>query len=147
MTAVPNPTATGSLIDTQTQANLKISFEQDAQAAQLSKRFARIAEIEGFPEIARTFRELAESQEFQAQGTLDLLMRAADPLSGSAMGGTHQNVRAALAAHAEMLDTLDDMARAARGEGFFDVASWYDTLLRARQAHRDRLLEPLEGEV
>ena len=142
-----NPTATGSLLDTQSHANLKLCFEHDAQAAQLSRRFARIAEIEGFPEVARAFREIAESQEFQAQGHLDLLMRAVDPLSGASMGGTHQNLRSALAAQEEMLDPLPDMGRAARGEGFFDVASWADTLVRARQAHRQRLRDLLADEV
>lgn len=133
------------LLDTQTHAHLKTSFEHDAQASRLSDRFARIAEIEGFPEIARAFREIAEAQAFQAQGHLDLLMRALDPISGRAMGGTTQNLKAALAAHDELLDPLPDMVRAARAEGFADVASWFETMLRTRQAHRERLRRLLEG--
>ena len=136
----------GPLLDTQTHDNLRACFQHDAQAAQLSARFARVAEIEGFPEVARAFREMAESQAFQAQGHLDLLMRAVDPLGGGAMGGTTQNLRAAMAAHDEMLDRLPDMVGAARAEGFFDVASWYESLLHASRAHRRRLGELLDGE-
>lgn len=147
MTPTSHPSPAGQLLDTQTHAHLKLSLQQDAQASQLLGRFARIAEIEGFPDEARTFRELAESQAFQAQGHLDLLMRAGDPLSGSSMGGTTQNLRAALSAHDELLDPLPDMVRAARAEGFFDVASWFETLLHARQAHRKRLRDLLDGEV
>lgn len=114
----------------------------DVQASRLSERFARIAEIEGFPEIARAFRELAESQAFQAQGHLDLLMRAGDPLSGVRMGDTVQNLRAALAAHdGDLLDGLPDMVAAARAEGFPDIASWFESVQYARQAHRMRLNE------
>lgn len=131
---------TPELFDTQTHAHLRDAFVHDVQASRLSERFARVAEIEGFPEAARTFRELAESQAFQAQGHLDLIMRAGDPLSGSPMGDTLQNVRAALAAHeGELLDGLSDMVAAARAEGFPDIASWFETVRHARLAHRARL--------
>jgi rubrerythrin len=135
-----SPAPRPDLQETQTHAHLKASFSMDAQASRLSERFARIAEIEGFPEIARTFRELAESQAFQAQGHLDLLMRAGDPLSGLQVGETPQNLRAALAAHdGELLETLPDMVAAARAEGFQDVASWFETMRHVREAHRQRL--------
>jgi rubrerythrin len=128
------------LHDTQSHAHLRASFIHDAEASRLSERFARIAEIEGFPEIARTFRDLAESQAFMAQGHLDLLMRAGDPISGRRTGDTMDNVRAALAAHdGELLDPLPDMVSAARAEGFPDIASWFESLAHARRAHRQRL--------
>lgn len=136
------------LHDTQTHAHLRASFVYDVQASRLSERFARIAEIEGFPEIARTFRDLAESQAFQAQGHLDLLIRAGDPLSGRRIGDTLDNVRAALAAHdGELLSDLPGMVAAARAEGFPDAASWFETLARARDAHRARLASLLEDDV
>jgi len=150
VTSIPSGSTTlPELLGTQTHAHLKALFAQDAQASRLSERFARIAEIEGFPEIARTLREVAESQAFQAQGHLDLLFRAADPISGRQVGETPQNLRAAIAAHdGELTDTLEDMARGARAEGFPDVASWLDTMVYARKAHLQRLrdLLPEDGE-
>ncbi len=128
------------LSDTRTQANLRSSFQFDAQAAQISARFARLAEIEGLPEVARTFRELSESQAFQAQGHLDLLWPAGDPLSAAAVGETSQNLQAAMAAHAgDGLDPLPDMTRTAHAEGFHDIASWFETCQHVRKAHLQRL--------
>lgn len=128
------------LHDTQTHAHLRASFAHDAQASRLSERFARVAEIEGFPEIARAFRELAESQAFHAQGHLDLLLRAGDPLSGRRIGDTLENVRASVAEHeGELSSELIEMIRTARSEGFPDIASWFETMQHIRVAHQARL--------
>lgn len=137
--AAPSPNDPGSLIDTQTHAHLETLFRHDAEASRLSERFARIAEIEGFPEAARVLREIGQMQAFQAQGHLDLLTRARDPQSGHAMGPTSQNLRAVMAAHVELIDPLADMANTARAEGFVDVASWFETLARTRRAHAARV--------
>ena len=139
-----------ALRDTRTHENLRAAFATDAQAFRLWESFGRIAEIEGFPEVARTFRELAESQNMYADGHLDFLMRAGDPLSGSPLGETAQNLQAALAAQRQDAeDSLPDMARTARAEGFMDIASWFDTIGRSRAAHAARLgaaLAPFQGE-
>jgi rubrerythrin len=128
------------LRDTRTHENLRAAFAVDAQAVRMWEYFGRIAEIEGFPEVARTFRELAESQGVYAHGHLDFLMRAGEPLTGLPLGETAQNLRAAIAAeHHDAKDALPDMARTARAEGFMDIASWFDTIGRSREAHATRL--------
>ena len=135
------------LFDSQTHAHLLTSYQQDAQASRLSERLARLAEIEGFPDIARTFREISETQSFLAQGHLDLLMRAADPISSMSLGETSQNLRAAIAGHrGELLDGLHDKAQVARSEGFHDIASWFDNLRSTREHHLQRLTDLLGPE-
>ena len=105
--------------------------------------FARIAEIEGFPEIAKALREVAEQHALCAQGTLDLLVRAREPLTGRAMGGTRQN--GAVAAQLERANRHEvaEHARTAHNEGFPDIASWFETLAHTRGAHAARLAEVL----
>lgn len=132
---------------TLTHANLKAAYGDDARSSQLYLYFARIARIEGYPEVARLLLDLAESETFYAHGHLDFLKRAGDPVTGLAVGETASNLRAALAAEAAVTaDPLDDMARTAHAEGFPDIASWFESLGRARRAHAGRLREAL-GQV
>ncbi|MES2640515.1 MAG: rubrerythrin family protein [Myxococcota bacterium] len=138
----PNP----ELRDTRTHENLRAAFAVDAQAVRMWEYFGRIAEIEGYPDVARTFRELAESQAVNAHGHLDFLMRAGEPLVGLPLGETAQNVRAAVAVQQhDAADVLPDMARTARAEGFMDIASWFDTMVRSRKHHEGRLTAALAG--
>lgn len=131
----PSPT----LRDTRTHENLRAAFAVDSQAVQMWAYFGRIAEIEGYPEVAKVFRELAESQAVVAAGHLDFLMRAGEPIAGLALGETQQNVTAALAAQKLDGDGVPDMARSARAEGFMDIASWFDTVGLTRAHHAGRL--------
>lgn len=131
----PNP----ELRDTRTHEHLRAAFATDTQAVEMWAYFGRIAEIEGYPEVARTFRELAEAQRVVAGGHLDFLMRAAEPLAGHPLGETRQNVRAALAVEKSDADALADGVRTARAEGFHDIASWFETVARARGHHAARL--------
>ncbi len=132
------------LRDTRTHENLRAAFAVDSQAVRMWEYFGRIAEIEGFPEVARTFRELAESQAVNAHGHLDFLMRAGEPIVGLPLGETAQNVRAAVAVQQhDAAEVLPDMARTARAEGFMDIASWFDTMILSRRHHEARLTSAL----
>jgi rubrerythrin len=127
------------LRDTRTHENLRAAFAVDAQAVEMWAYFGRIAEVEGYPDVARTFREIADAQAVVAGGHLDFLMRAADPIAGRPLGDTAQNVAAALAAQRADGEGIPDMARTARAEGFMDIASWFDTVARTRAHHGGRL--------
>jgi rubrerythrin len=128
------------LAETRTQDHLKAAFSRDAAAAQLWAAFGRIAEIEGQPEAARLFREMAESEALGAQGHLDLLLRVGEPLGGFSAGPTPDNLRAAAALQAEQAsEGLPEMARTARAEGFPDIASWFESVAAARAVHAARL--------
>ena len=129
-----------------THDNLRSSFSKDAQAVRLYTNFARVAELEGYPDAAQTLRELAESLAFFTDGHLDFLRRTADPLTGVPMGSTTMNLRAALTVAEETgEDMLPAMIATARAEGFHDVASWFDCVEKAKRAHRQRLREALSA--
>ncbi len=132
------------LLGTRTHEHLRAAYARDAQAARLWASFARVAEIEGFPEAARVLRELAESETLHAEGHLDLLVRAGDPLAGNPVGETATNLRAALASQRESTaEVLPAAATTAHGEGFPDVASWFESVARAREVHVQRLVGAL----
>lgn len=130
-----------TLTDTLTHEHLDAALRADALAAAEWAYFARIAEIEGYPEAAAALRELAEQHALVTQGHIDLLMRAKEPLTGRKYGDTRQNL--SLAAQFEGVAELDDHARTARNEGFMDIASWFESVARLREAHAARLADVL----
>ncbi len=119
--------------------HLEACFRDEASAATECAYFARIAEIEGEPEMARALREFGEQHACNAKGSLDLLMRAREPLTGRTMGSTVENVAAMRSFYAGDTETEDRRARTARNEGFSDIASWFASLARLRHAHAERL--------
>ena len=71
-----------------TQDNLKEAFAGESQASQKYLAFARKAEKDGFPNIARLFRTTAEAERIHAAGHLAAL---------DAIGSTAENLQAAIA--------------------------------------------------
>jgi hypothetical protein len=118
---------------------LEASFRDEAMAATECSYFARIAEIEGEPEMARALRELAEQHTVNARGSLDLLMRAREPLTGRQFGNTQQNVAALGAFYRGDAEAQEARSRTALNEGFSDISSWLLSLGRLRHAHAERL--------
>lgn len=133
---VPLPPLVGTL----THDNLRSALVKDARAVQLYAVFAQIAEIEGFPDLARLMREIGEGEALVAAGHMDFLMSAGDPVSDKPIGETRNNVEALLAGLVpDAEEVYPDMARTAHGEGFPDIASWFETLAHARRAQIARL--------
>jgi len=129
---------------TLTHSNLRAAYAVDAKASQLYLYFAQIAKIEGYPKVANTLFELAEAETLFAHGHLDFLKRAGDPVTGRPVGETLLNLQAAMAAEShESADQLPEMARTAHAEGFPDIASWFETLMKVRRAHAGRIQEAL----
>ncbi len=130
------PTLKGTL----THAHLRDAFALDARAASLYGYFARIAEIEGYPEVATTLREIAEQKAMFADGHLDFLKKAGEPLTGRSIGETVRNLEAAvLIEEQDAVDRLPGHARTAHAEGFPDIASWFESVALARHHHLARL--------
>jgi rubrerythrin len=71
-----------------TTENLKEAFAGESQANQKYRAFARKAEQDGFPNIARLFRTTAEAERIHAEGHLKSL---------SGVGSTSDNLREAIA--------------------------------------------------
>ncbi len=136
------PTLKGTL----THEHLLHAFAHDAQAAVLYGYYARIADIEGYPETATTLREIAEQKVGFAEGHLDFLKKAGEPLLGRSIGETTRNVDTGqLIEDQNATDKLPTMARTAHGEGFPGIASWFESVLLARKHHQGRLQDAKEA--
>lgn len=73
--------------------NLKEAFAGESQAHQKYRAFARKAELDGFPNIARLFRTTAEAERIHAEGHLKALEgvgTTAENLQTAIDGETHE---------------------------------------------------------
>lgn len=135
---------------TRTHDHLRAAFARDAQAARLFAEFSRLAALEGYPAVAQVLGELAETELQLVGGHLDFLRRVGEPLGDAPVEGTAAVVRALRAAlELDRQETLPDQIQSAQAEGFFDIASWFETLALTRLHHRERLdalLRTLEEE-
>jgi len=133
---------------TKTHQNLKEAFAADAQLNDALRYFARIAEIEGYAEVAGLLKGFAESGLQFAHGHLDFLKTAGEPLTDRPMGATEHNVAAVVAAQTvDANEELPNMALTAHAEGFPDIANWFETLARAKSERVARLSAAASEEV
>jgi rubrerythrin len=131
---------------TKTHTNLKEAFAGESQANRRYLYFAKIADVEGYPEIAMNFRETAEGETGHAHGHLDYLRKVGDPATGLPIGDTSDNLKAAVAGEThEYTDMYPGMAKAARDEGFSEVADWFETLAKAEKSHAGRFQKMLDS--
>jgi len=130
---------------TKTHGNLKDAFAGESQANRRYLYFAKIADVEGYPEIASNFRETAEGETGHAHGHLDYLRKVGDPATGLPIGDTTDNLKAAAAGEThEYTDMYPGMAKEARGEGFAEIADWFETLAKAERSHANRFQKALD---
>jgi rubrerythrin len=128
------------LENSRTFKNVRLAFAEEAELAFRYLYCATLAEFEGMEKHAALFRELAESGSCSAHGCLDFLKLARDPDTELAFGGTLRNAAALAQSEARQHgQTYPEMARTAREEGLTDIASWFDTLEKAKRAHVRRL--------
>ena len=133
-----------SLSGTQTHQNLKDAFAGESQANRRYLYFAKVADIEGYPEIAENFRSTAEGETGHAHGHLDYLKTVGDPATDLPIGDTPDNLRAAVAGEThEYTEMYPGMAKTAREEGFGEIADWFETLAKAEKSHAGRFGELL----
>ncbi len=76
-----------------THQNLKDAFAGESTVKPRYLYFAKVADIEGYPEVADMFRETAEVQTSRAHGHLDYLTAVGDLPNGD----TELNLKAAVA--------------------------------------------------
>jgi rubrerythrin len=131
---------------TRTEKNLKDAFAGESQANRRYLYFAKVADVEGYPEVAMNFRETAEGETGHAHGHLDFLKRVGDPATGLPIGDTVLNLAAAIAGEThEYTDMYPGMAKAAREEGFAEIADWFETLAKAEKSHAGRFDKMLKS--
>ena len=131
---------------TKTHTNLKEAFAGESQANRRYLYFARVADIEGYPDVGGLFRDTAEAETGHAHGHLDYLKQAGDPATGKPIGPTSKNLAAAVAGETyEYTEMYPGMARSARDEGFAEIAEWFETLAKAEKSHAGRFQKALTG--
>lgn len=131
---------------TKTHENLKAAFAGESQANRRYLYFARKADVEGEPEIAGLFRDVAEGETGHAFGHFEFLEEVGDPVTGVPVGDTSQNLKSAIEGETyEYSQMYPGFAKEAREEGFDEIAEWFETLARAEKSHAGRFQKGLEG--
>jgi rubrerythrin len=129
-----------------THTNLKEAFAGESQANRRYLYFAKVADVEGQPDIAGLFRDTAEGETGHAHGHLDYLKRVGDPATGEPIGDTVKNLKASIAGETyEYTQMYPGFAKTPREEGFEEIAEWFETLARAERSHAGRFQKGLDG--
>jgi rubrerythrin len=135
-----------SLAGTKTEQNLKDAFSGESQANRRYLYFAQKADVEGYNDVSSVFRSTAEGETGHAHGHLEYLEETGDPATGEPIGDTRKNLGAAIAGEThEYTDMYPGMARAAREEGFDEIADWFETLAKAERSHAGRFQKALDS--
>jgi rubrerythrin len=137
-----------TLKGTTTEANLRRAFAREGEANRRYLYFAQQADVEGLPEIASLFKNVADGETGHAHGHLEFLatLGSGDPATGMAIGDTEDNLKSAVASEVyESTEMYPAFATCARGEGFTQVAEWFDTLARAEKSHAGRFQQGLDS--
>jgi rubrerythrin len=128
-----------SLNGTKSHDNLKHAFAGESQANRRYLYFARIADIEGYPDVGGLFRDTSEAETGHAFGHLDFLKEVGDPCTGVGIGTTEKNLKSAVEGETyEYTEMYPGFAKTARSEGFVELAEWFETLAKAEKSHAGR---------
>lgn len=128
-----------------TYENLVDAFKGESMANRRYLYFAKRADVEGYPDVAGLFRDVAEGETGHAHGHLDFLRDVGDPATGAAIGGTRTNLESAIKGETfEYTEMYPGYARVAREEGYEDVAEWLETLARAEKSHAGRFKKAVD---
>lgn len=106
--------------------NLKEAFAGESQANQKYRAFAKKAEQDGFPNIARLFRTAAEAERIHAEGHLKAL---------DGIGSTAENIQAAIDGETYEYTTMyPPMAKQAEAEGH-KAKRMFSYAVKAEEVH------------
>jgi rubrerythrin len=134
------------LKSSKTHKNLKDAFAGESQANRRYLYFAKIADVEGYPDVAGLFRDTAEGETGHAHGHMDYLKKCGDPATGLPFGDSVDNLKSAIAGEThEYTDMYPGMAKVAREEGFPEIADWFETLAKAEKSHAGRFEKGLQS--
>ena len=135
-----------NLKGSKTEKNLKDAFAGESQANRRYLYFAKMADVEGHPDVAGLFRDTAEGETGHAHGHLEYLKQVGDPATGKPIGSTKLNLQAAIAGETyEYTEMYPGFAKTARDEGFEEIAEWLEVLARAEKSHAGRFTQGLES--
>ena len=130
---------------TKTHENLKEAFAGESQANRRYLYFAKVADVEGYPDVAGLVKDTADGETGHAHGHLDFLKQVGDPATGKPIGNTEKNLASAVAGETYEYQTMyPGFAKTARDEGFAEVAEWFETLAKAEKSHAGRFDKALK---
>ncbi|HEY5542551.1 MAG TPA: rubrerythrin family protein [Candidatus Binatia bacterium] len=134
-----------SLVNTKSHENLKHAFAGESQANRRYLYFARVADIEGYPDVGGLFRDTSEAETGHAFGHLDFLKEVGDPCTGVPIGTTAKNLKSAVEGETyEYTEMYPGFAKTARDEGLSELAEWFETLAKAEKSHAGRFTKGLD---
>ena len=133
-----------SLKGTKSHENLKGAFAGESQANRRYLYFARMADIEGYPDVGGLFRDTSEAKTGHAFGHLDFLKEVGDPVTDVPIGTTEKNLKSAVEGETyEYTEMYPGFAKTARQEGLNELAEWFETLAKAQKSHAGRFSKGL----
>jgi len=119
-----------------TEENLKAAFAGESQARNKYTYFAKVAQKEGYPYIARIFEETAMNEMRHAKDELALL---------NGIGDTIANLKEAIGGEDyETTSMYPTFAKEADEEGNRDAANLFRQIAKIEAHHRDRYKKLLE---
>jgi len=134
-----------SLAGTKSHENLKHAFAGESQANRRYLYFARVADIEGYPDVGGLFRDTSEAETGHAFGHLDFLKEVGDPCTNVPIGNTAKNLKSAVEGETyEYTEMYPGFAKTARAEGLAELAEWFETLAKAEKSHAGRFSKGLD---
>jgi rubrerythrin len=134
-----------SLAGTKSHENLKHAFAGESQANRRYLYFARVADIEGYPDVGGLFRDTSEAETGHAFGHLDFLKEVGDPCTNVPIGNTAKNLKSAVEGETyEYTEMYPGFAKTARAEGLPELAEWFETLAKAEKSHAGRFSKGLD---
>ena len=134
-----------SLANTKSHENLKNAFAGESQANRRYLYFARVADIEGYPDVGGLFRDTSEAETGHAFGHLDFLKEVGDPVTNVPIGNTAKNLKSAVEGETyEYTEMYPGFAKTARDEGLSELAEWFETLAKAEKSHAGRFSKGLD---
>lgn len=132
-----------SIKGTQTEKNLLIAFAGESQARNRYTYFAGAAKKEGLVQIADIFEETANQEKEHAKRFFKFLeggdVKITETFPAGIIGTTLENLRAAAAGEEhEWTEMYPAFAKAAREEGFNQIAAAFNAISIAEKQHGKR---------
>ena len=120
-----------------TLENLKEAFAGESQANRLYLAFAKKADEEGYPQVARLFRAAAEAETVHAHAHLEAM---------KGVKGTEENIQEAISGETfEFTKMYPQMLEEAKEEGHKDAAMSFDNANRVEEIHAALYKQALEN--
>lgn len=134
-----------SLKNTKTEKNLLTAFAGESQARNRYTYFASKAKKDGYVQISKIFEETANQEKEHAKRLFKFLEGGEVEISGAfpagVIGKTVDNLKGSAAGeNYEWTEMYPSFAKAARDEGFDDIAEVFEAIAVAEKQHEKRYL-------